>query len=286
MDLQNDNLPKFKGWELYDILPAGWKIDLSCGSPLSGYDFCTDGKSIINGGKRALVKSIRRGSEEVKFIERKEKIFEKQGQKESKQEQCVFPSQTVNILARKKFQEQLLKEIKFDLIVCEIEGWGKKEYIRELKELINSIDLQDVKVQLKNNTYMTKLLGYLSGRYPVYAQVPEGWVEIKEATTAPIGYTWYCNNKSLLGGERESGLVQTSLCAKEILDVNGETIRVGDMVRTKQHSGGILPPAPSQVGTVVMVDYAGSDQLAIEFKDAQGRSAQILLHGQINEKIL
>ena len=54
-------------------------------------------------------------------------------------------SKTVNNLARKKFQEQLLKEIKFDLIVCEIEGWDKKEYIKELKKLINSIDISDNK---------------------------------------------------------------------------------------------------------------------------------------------
>ena len=132
---------------------------------------------------------------------------------------------------------------------------------------------------------MTKLLGYLSGRYPVYTQVPEGWVEIKEATTAPIGYTWYCNNKSILGGERESGLVQTSLCAKEILDVNGETIRVGDTVRTKQLSGGIITPAPSEVGTVIQIDD-WHNQLAIEYRDSRGYLCRILLHGQINEKIL
>ena len=60
--LQSDSIalllmPTYKDWELYEVLPVGWKIDKHCGSPLFGYDFCTDGKSIINGGKRALVKT-------------------------------------------------------------------------------------------------------------------------------------------------------------------------------------------------------------------------------------
>lgn len=52
----------FRGWEVYEVLPMGWKIDNSCGSPLYGFDFCTDGKSVLNGGKRALVRSIRKGT--------------------------------------------------------------------------------------------------------------------------------------------------------------------------------------------------------------------------------
>lgn len=48
---------------------------------------------------------------------------------------------SVNDLARLKFKEQILKEILFDLTVCEIEGWNKKEYINELKELLNEIKI-------------------------------------------------------------------------------------------------------------------------------------------------
>ena len=146
---------KYKHWDVYEVLPLGWKVDLTCGSPLFGYDFCTDGKSILNGGKRALVKSIRKGDESVKFIEKKEektKAVEEEPKKEEPKNQFIFPSQTVNILARKKFKEQLLKEIKFDLIVCEIEGWDKKEYIKELKKLINSIDLSDNKKEIEQPT--------------------------------------------------------------------------------------------------------------------------------------
>lgn len=58
-----------------------------------------------------------------------------------KTETDIFPTKTVNDLARLKFQEQMLKEIRFDLMVCEIEKWDKKEYINELKQLLNSIKL-------------------------------------------------------------------------------------------------------------------------------------------------
>ena len=133
----------FRQWEVYEVLPMGWKIDNSCGSPLHGFDFCTDGKSVLNGGKRALVRSIRKGKPRIEFVA---PIKEKKVVEQVKEiEDFIFPAKTVNILARKKFQEHLLKEITFDLMVCEIEGWDKKEYINELKKLINSIDTSNKK---------------------------------------------------------------------------------------------------------------------------------------------
>ena len=133
----------FRQWEVYEVLPMGWKIDNSCGSPLHGFDFCTDGKSVLNGGKRALVRSIRKGTPRIEFVApiKENKVVEQVKEIED----FIFPAKTVNILARKKFQEHLLKEITFDLMVCEIEGWDKKEYINELKKLINSIDTSNKK---------------------------------------------------------------------------------------------------------------------------------------------
>lgn len=49
-------MKKYKSWELLNEIPEGWRIDKTAGSPLCGYEFCTDCKSILNGGKRALVK--------------------------------------------------------------------------------------------------------------------------------------------------------------------------------------------------------------------------------------
>ena len=37
-------------------------------------------------------------------------------------------------------------------MVCEIEGWDKKEYIKELKKLINAIDLSDNKKEIQQPT--------------------------------------------------------------------------------------------------------------------------------------
>lgn len=48
---------KYMGWVLYDEPPEGFSIDKHTGSPLTGYDFYTNGKSILNGGVRILVKA-------------------------------------------------------------------------------------------------------------------------------------------------------------------------------------------------------------------------------------
>ena len=48
--------PKYRDWDILETLPEGWVIDKYCGSPLYGFVFCTNGKSILNGGKRALVR--------------------------------------------------------------------------------------------------------------------------------------------------------------------------------------------------------------------------------------
>lgn len=45
---------------------------------------------------------------------------------------------TLNRLAREQMKLRLMQDIRTDLIVCEIEGWDKMEYLNELKELINS----------------------------------------------------------------------------------------------------------------------------------------------------
>lgn len=128
----------FNGWQILEKIPDGWKIDKTVGTPLCGYEFITNGKSVINGQKRALLKVDKNIKTEnikteniVKKVEKKvnakDKIIDKQTAK------------TANELARKKFEEKLLQDIRVDLMICEIEGWNKTEYIKELKGLINSI---------------------------------------------------------------------------------------------------------------------------------------------------
>jgi hypothetical protein len=130
---------KYKEWELLGNLPDGWKIDKSAGSPLCGYSFCNNGKSILNGGKRALVFV---GSIRIKKESQLENDVNLQKEQNSEPKEQVIDInyvRTVNELARKKFEQKLLNDIMVDLMVCEIEGWCKMEYIRELRKLLSGI---------------------------------------------------------------------------------------------------------------------------------------------------
>ena len=48
----------------------------------------------------------------------------------------------LNELARHKMIVRLLDDIRIDLMICEIEGWNKLEYIRMLQEEIGNIERQ------------------------------------------------------------------------------------------------------------------------------------------------
>lgn len=45
----------------------------------------------------------------------------------------------LNCLAREQMKLRLLHDIRIDLAVCDIEGWDKLEYIRDLQEAIDVI---------------------------------------------------------------------------------------------------------------------------------------------------
>lgn len=44
--------------------------------------------------------------------------------------------QALNRLAREKMKHRLLADIRTDLMVCELEGWDKLEYLDELMAMI------------------------------------------------------------------------------------------------------------------------------------------------------
>ena len=128
-------MEKYRDWNILESLPDGWVIDNTAGSPAPNTVFITNGKSVLNGQKRALLKVCAKRDVFISKIDIKKEVVEKT----EIVDHTPFPAKTVNTLARKKFQEQLLKEIQFDLMVCEIEGWDKTEYIKELQELLNGI---------------------------------------------------------------------------------------------------------------------------------------------------
>jgi len=43
----------------------------------------------------------------------------------------------LNDLAREEMKLRLLQDIRFDLEVCRLEGWPYREYLLELKEIID-----------------------------------------------------------------------------------------------------------------------------------------------------
>ena len=124
-------MKEYKGWQIVDSIPQGWVIDRLSDSPLPCSVFITNGKSPLKGQKRAI---LRVTSKPHSFVT---------GQFEFNKEEVTndipFPAKTINELARKRFQEQLLKDILCDIVICKLEGWNEKEYIEELKKLMNSI---------------------------------------------------------------------------------------------------------------------------------------------------
>ena len=136
---------KYKDWDILNELPEGWIIDKTVGSPCVNTLFITNGKSVLNGQKRALLKI---NKERIDYKEKDtetnllKSIQAKNDRNKIHDENYTYPAKTVNDLARLKFKEHLLKDIVIDLTICDIEGWDKKEYINELKKLINEINFK------------------------------------------------------------------------------------------------------------------------------------------------
>lgn len=134
-------MKRYKDWDLLEELPQGWAIDETAGTPLNGYIFITNGKSVLNGQKRALLKVNKNIAIQDFKMKNTDINLEKNIKKISSKDKIIDKktAKTANELARKKFQEKLLQDIRVDLMICEIEGWDKLEYIQEIKNLINSI---------------------------------------------------------------------------------------------------------------------------------------------------
>lgn len=134
-----DSVEKYRWWDILDELPNGWVIDKTAGSPAPMTVFITNGKSPLNGQKRALLRVM---PKEVSCKNEVREVKASFAKIENIPKPYVFPAKSVNDLARLKFQEQLLKEIMFDLAICDIEGWDKREYISELRNMLNGINIK------------------------------------------------------------------------------------------------------------------------------------------------
>lgn len=142
---------RYMGWELYEEPPEGFSIDKHTGSPLSGYDFFTNGKSVLNGQKRVLVKANIPANDIA--VNHPTSKMQKPKSKEPKQDPMINRDvrQRVNVFARERFKVKLLQEIEFDLMVCQLEGWSMGSYVNELKQLIDDVYRRMVKTKKRNS---------------------------------------------------------------------------------------------------------------------------------------
>ena len=122
-------------------MPKGWSFDKTVGSPLAGYAFVSNGKSVIHGQKRALL-LVRAPQGKLFYSDMPRISLQINNENTQPKPKQIIDAQyvrTVNDLAREKFKHRLMNDILVDLTICEIEGWCKREYINELKELLGGI---------------------------------------------------------------------------------------------------------------------------------------------------
>ena len=146
----SNKMMKYKGWPIVDVMPEGWVIDKTAGSPLSGHDFITNGKSVLNGQMRALlrVKSLPSG---ISQLTKPKPMVISEPTKHIDQVIDRDYVKTVNDLARAKFKKKMLSDILCDMQICEIEGWCKLDYLNEIRELINNLCADVVVSELKKS---------------------------------------------------------------------------------------------------------------------------------------
>ena len=146
----SNKMMEYKGWPIVDVMPDGWVIDKTVGSPLSGHDFITNGKSVLNGQKRALlrVKSLPSG---ISQLTKPKPMVISEPTKHVDQVIDRDYLKTVNDLARAKFKKKMLSDILCDMQICEIEGWCKLDYLNEIRELINNLCGDVVVSELKKS---------------------------------------------------------------------------------------------------------------------------------------
>ncbi len=94
----------------------------------------------------------------------------------------------------------------------EINGAYETAFIAEAKS--KGVDNATINNEL-NSALRTDGINYMKawgrvGDSKVMTSVPKGWREIEGATTAPEGFKWITNGKSMFGGEREQALVPAS----------------------------------------------------------------------------
>ena len=137
----------YKHWSVLDHIPDGWVVDRYAGSPLHGHVFVTNGKNLLTGQQlRALAPDPQRQPQDEPSIQLPSPEPEPEPDPEPEPEpeppRQVIDDEyrlTMNNLARKKTQQILLQDILTDMHVCKLEGWSHRDYLIELKNLIDGL---------------------------------------------------------------------------------------------------------------------------------------------------
>lgn len=131
----------YKHWSVLDHIPDGWIVDRYAGSPLHGHVFVTNGKNLLTGQQlRALAPDPQRQPQDEPSIQLP--LPEPKPEPEPEPPRQLIDDEyrlTMNNLARKKTQEKLLQDILTDMHICKLEGWSHRDYLIELKNLIDGL---------------------------------------------------------------------------------------------------------------------------------------------------
>ena len=113
-------------------------MDKTWGSPDHGWLPICDGKSLLNGGKKGLLKAPILSKEVVGVAP---PPITAQGDPEPPPAAVDRDevSKALNQLARARMKEKLLQDLAVDLMVCKMEGYSCSQYAQELKDLIDDI---------------------------------------------------------------------------------------------------------------------------------------------------
>ena len=127
--------------ERFDNMPEGWRYDTTFGSPVFGYATICNGKSMLNGGRKGLLRRQKSDSQPIVDSCVKIPTKTKLPKTELTVEEKKAAAKATNDLARAKFKEKLLQELMFDITVCKIEGWRIDEYVTDIKTMIDDVSL-------------------------------------------------------------------------------------------------------------------------------------------------
>ena len=61
-------------------------------------------------------------------------------------------ARALNDLARHEAIVRILNDIRMDMEICEVEGWDKTEYIKQLKKLLDSIGQEEQNERFNQQT--------------------------------------------------------------------------------------------------------------------------------------